>query len=57
MGLGISRRIRSFRNNFLLKVKKINLPLYRSLIFLGAYFKFIYKINKKKLLKILNKFR
>ena len=51
MGLGISRSIRSFRNNILLKVKKINLPLYRFLIFLGACFKFIYKKNKKKTFK------
>ena len=51
MGLGISRSIRSFRNNILLKVKKINLPLYRSLTFLGACFKFIYKKNKKKTFK------
>ena len=51
MGLGISRNIRSFRNKVLAKVKKINLPLYRSLIFLGAYFKFINKINKKKTFK------
>ena len=51
MGLGISRKIRSFRRNVLSKIKKINLPLYKSLIFLGAYFKFIYKINKKKTFK------
>ena len=51
MGLGISRKVRSFRNKVLLKVKKINLPLYKFLIFLGAYFKFINKIYKKKTFK------
>ena len=51
MGFGISRRVRSFRNDILLKVKKFNLPLYRFLIFLGAYFKFINKIFKKKTYK------
>ncbi len=51
MGFGISRSVRSFRNDILLKVKKFNLPLYRFLIFLGAYFKFINKIFKKKTYK------
>ena len=51
MGLGISRKIRLLRNNVLLKIKKKNLSLYRSLIFLGAFFKFIHKKNKKKSFK------
>ena len=48
MGLKLSRKIRSFRNIILLIIKKNNFFIYQCLIFFGAFFKFIAKINKKK---------
>ena len=48
MGLKLSRKIRSFRNSILLIIKKNNFFIYKCLIFFGAFFKFIVKINKKK---------
>lgn len=48
MGLKLSRKIRSFRINFINKVKEKNITLYKVLILIGAFFKFIVKINKLK---------
>lgn len=48
MGLGLSRKIRSFRENILFKIKIKNIHIYKFLILIGAFFKFIVKINKNK---------
>ena len=48
MGLKLSRTIRKIRNKILYKIKDINLPTYYFFRFIGALFKFIYSINKKK---------
>jgi len=51
MGLKLSRKIRSFKEKILETIKKKNISIYRFLIFIGAFFKFISKINKKKSFK------
>ena len=51
MGLKLSRKIRSLREKILEKIKKKNIFLYNFLIFIGAFFKFISKINRKKSFK------
>ena len=51
MGLKLSRKIRSLREKILEKIKKSNIFLYNFLIFIGAFFKFISKINRKKSFK------
>ena len=51
MGLKLSRKIRSLREKILEKIKKNNIFLYNFLIFIGAFFKFISKINRKKSFK------
>ena len=48
MGIGLSRKIRSLRKNILFKIKVKNIYLYKFLILIGAFFKFIIKINKNK---------
>ena len=48
MGLKLSRKIRKIKNKILHKIKDMNLPTYYFFRFIGALFKFIYYINKKK---------
>ena len=48
MGIGLSRKIRSLRENILFKIKIKNIFIYKFLILIGAFFKFIIKINKNK---------
>lgn len=48
MGLKLSRKIRLIREKILLEIKKINSTTYNYLVLIGAFFKFIYKINKTK---------
>tara|TARA_B100000427_G_scaffold290107_1_gene266188 strand:+ start:127 stop:1014 length:888 start_codon:yes stop_codon:yes gene_type:complete len=48
MGLKLSRKIRSFRNDTLNIIKNKNTFIYKLLIFFGCFFKFVFKINKKK---------
>ena len=54
MGLKLSRKIRSLREKILEKIKKNNIFLYNFLIFIGAFFKFISKINRKKSFKMMS---
>ena len=49
MGLKLSRKIRSVRNNILFFIKEKNIIIFMLLLFSGAFFKFLYKLSKKKL--------
>ena len=51
MGLGLSRKIRSFRENILNIIRRKNIHIYKFLILIGSFFKFISKINSRKNLK------
>ena len=55
MGLKLSRKIYGLRNSILLSIKKLSPLLYKLLILIGAVFKFLYNISKKKNFKILQK--
>ena len=55
MGLKLSRKIRSVRNNILFFIKEKNIKIYKILLFSGAFFKFLYKLSKKKTLKYIPK--
>ena len=55
MGLKLSRKIYCLRNSILLSIKKLSPLLYKLLILIGAVFKFLYNISKKKNFKILQK--
>ena len=55
MGLKLSRKIRSVRNNILVFIKEKNIKIYKILLFSGAFFKFLYKLSKKKKFKIYSK--
>lgn len=48
MGLGLSRKIRSYREIFLDIIKRKNINIYKFLLLIGAFLKFISKINKRK---------
>ena len=48
MGLKLSRKIYGLRNSILLSIKKLSPLLYKLLILIGAVFKFLYNISKKK---------
>ena len=48
MGLKLSRKIYGLRNSILLSIKKLSPLLYKLLILIGAVFKFLYDISKKK---------
>ena len=48
MGLGLSRKIRSYREICLDIIKSKNTNIYKFLLLIGAFFKFISKINKRK---------
>ena len=58
MGLKLSRKIYGLRNSILLSIKKLSPLLYKLLILIGAVFKFLYNISKKKKIsKFCKKFR
>ncbi len=48
MGLGLSRKIRSYRELSLDIIKRKNINIYKFLLLVGAFFKFISKINRRK---------
>ena len=48
MGLGLSRKIRSYRELSLDIIKRKNINIYKFLLLIGAFFKFISKINRRK---------
>ena len=48
MGLGLSRKIRSYREASLNIIRKKNINIYKFLLLVGAFFKFISKINRRK---------
>ena len=48
MGLGLSRKIRSYRELSLDIIRRKNINIYKFLLLVGAFFKFISKINRRK---------
>ena len=48
MGLGLSRKIRSYRELSLDIIRRKNINIYKFLLLIGAFFKFISKINRRK---------